>query len=160
MWINTKAGLINLNRVEALLREDGGVVAVISGQRVEIANEAGRELIGKLFHLMSREDAWRINKVVDLAPLLKEARAEFEEQEARIADSKRRHNLVSAVPEIPLADCPLTTRTKTPLLRAKAKTLRQAATFTDDELLGLRNFGQRSLDELKSFIAPYVNATP
>ena len=52
-----------------------------------------------------------------------------------------------------LDDLKLSVRTLNALKRANIHTVAQVLNTTDDELLGLRNFGQKSLDELKAALA-------
>ena len=53
----------------------------------------------------------------------------------------------------PLEDLNLSMRTANALKRANINTVSQVLALTDNDLLGLRNFGQKSLDELRDALA-------
>lgn len=55
----------------------------------------------------------------------------------------------------PLEDLNLSMRTANALKRANINTVSQVLALTDNDLLGLRNFGQKSLDELRDALAAH-----
>src|SRR5205823_2471001 len=60
----------------------------------------------------------------------------------------------------PLEDLDLSMRTANALKRANINTVSQVLALNDSDLLGLRNFGQKSLDELREALTAHGYATP
>lgn len=59
----------------------------------------------------------------------------------------------------PLEDLNLSMRTANALKRANINSVSQVLALTDNDLLGLRNFGQKSLDELRDALSAHGYAT-
>jgi len=60
----------------------------------------------------------------------------------------------------PLEDLDLSMRTANALKRANINTVSQVLALNDSDLLGLRNFGQKSLDELREALEAHGYASP
>jgi len=60
----------------------------------------------------------------------------------------------------PLEDLDLSMRTANALKRANINTVSQVLALNDNDLLGLRNFGQKSLDELRAALEAHGYAVP
>jgi DNA-directed RNA polymerase subunit alpha len=60
----------------------------------------------------------------------------------------------------PLEDLNLSMRTANALKRANINSISQVLALSDNDLLGLRNFGQKSLDELRAALVDHGYASP
>src|SRR5256885_636282 len=70
-------------------------------------------------------------------------------------DDDRRAGGRNAVLDIPISDFELSVRSRNCLKKMNIKTLAELAARTEDELLGCKNFGQTSLNEIKQQLASF-----
>lgn len=157
MWLKTKdKRLINLDHVIAIYEDEFEVVATTTSGTFTLCdgNEDMRDVcLQVLSVVLEEEDAWKTNKVVNLESKMggKWIRELLRQED----EAKRRAMLAQNVLAVAIEEAGLSQRTYHCLKRQGISTVAEAATYSEEELFNIRNFGQKSLDELRATIEKF-----
>lgn len=131
MWIVTYSGnLINEYKIAAIRRDCGEVLASLDNNEVATVaylseEEDGEAVMRSLIAALSERDGY----VFDVRPLI------------RHLEAKRQ-------PSTKISDLPFSSRTLHCLERQGIEALEELSSYTEEELLNIRNFGHKSLEEV------------
>jgi len=141
--------------------ENTATVVVADGQ---LSLAIGKE--GQNARLAARLTGWKIDiKSASIAKAERAAKAEEEAVEptpspAAPAKERKKPTAEAAVPGQRLDETSLPTRTVNVLMAAGLETVGQLLERTDSELLDIRNFGQKALEDVKELLATVEMKAP
>ena len=143
MWIKTKNGLINAAQVTAFFVEDWSLYASVGSKQFEMCQHDADVALHIVEEHLQYPDSWRNDVVCDLQCAL-------EKQKLYVQCALEKQKLSQTQP---IGELGFSGNTTNALKRAGYDTIGALQLATDEELLCIRGFGVKALQEVREAIA-------